>query len=45
MENRTQSQIQYEYMEEMKKWVAKRSEELGRPLTCFVKTFGCPMNA
>ena len=31
-------------MEEMKKWVQKKSEELGRKLTCHVTTFGCQMN-
>jgi len=31
-------------MEEMKKWVQKKSGELGRKLTCHVTTFGCQMN-
>ena len=33
------------YMELCKEWVSKKSEELGRPLTCTAKTFGCQMNA
>lgn len=41
---KNESSRQYEYMEEMKKWVQKRSEELGRKLTCHVTTFGCQMN-
>ena len=42
---KNESSRQYEYMEEMKKWVQKKSEELGRKLTCHVTTFGCQMNA
>lgn len=41
---KNESSRQYEYMEEMKKWVQKKSEELGRKLTCHVTTFGCQMN-
>ena len=44
MEFKTESARQYDYMEQMKEWVAKKTEELGRPLTCFCKTFGCQMN-
>lgn len=44
MEQSSESSRQYEYMEEMKKWVQKKSEELGRKLTCHVTTFGCQMN-
>ena len=40
---KNESSRQYEYMEEMKKWVQKKSEELGRKLTCHVTTFGCQM--
>ena len=36
---------QYYFIEEAKKIVAKREEELGRKLTCCVVTFGCQMNA
>ena len=36
---------QYEYIEKAKQYVAKKSEELGRPLTYNVHTFGCQMNA
>ena len=42
---KNESSRQYEYMEEMKKWVQKKSGELGRKLTCHVTTFGCQMNA
>mgnify|MGYP002540859053 CR=1 FL=1 len=41
---KTESQRQYDYMEQMKSWVAKKSRELGRPLTCHCTTFGCQMN-
>ena len=41
---KNESSRQYEYMEEMKKWVQKKSGELGRKLTCHVTTFGCQMN-
>lgn len=41
---KTESQRQYDYMEQMKSWVAKKSQELGRPLTCHCTTFGCQMN-
>ena len=41
---KNESSRQYEYMEEMNKWVQKKSEELGRKLTCHVTTFGCQMN-
>lgn len=33
------------FMELAKASVAKRAEEKGRPLTCFISTFGCQMNA
>lgn len=36
---------QYYYIEKAKKYVKKMSEELGRPLTFCVTTFGCQMNA
>ncbi|SFR96339.1 tRNA-2-methylthio-N6-dimethylallyladenosine synthase [Anaeromicropila populeti] len=36
---------QYYYMAILKKWVEKKSKELGRPLTCCTVTFGCQMNA
>ena len=41
---RTESEKQYEYMEQMKQWVEKQSQKLGRPLTCHCTTFGCQMN-
>ncbi len=41
---RTESEKQYEYMEQMKQWVEKKSQELGRQLTCHCTTFGCQMN-
>ena len=36
---------QYFFIEKAKEYVAKRSEEAGRPLTFHVTTFGCQMNA
>lgn len=43
-EFKNESERQYYYMEQMKAWVLKKSEELGRSLTCHVTTFGCQMN-
>ncbi len=37
--------LQYEYIEKVKKYVSRLSEEKGRKLTYYVKTFGCQMNA
>ena len=34
---------QYYFMEKAKEYVAKMSEELGRPLVCATVTFGCPI--
>lgn len=34
---------QYYYMAKARQYVKKKSEELGRPLTLFLKTFGCPI--
>lgn len=36
---------QYYYMAKCREILAKKSEELGRPLYCQIKTFGCQMNA
>ena len=36
---------QYYFMEKAKEYVAKMSEELGRPLVAVIQTFGCQMNA
>jgi len=36
---------QYYFIEQAKKLVEKREQELGRKLTCCVTTFGCQMNA
>ena len=36
---------QYYYMAKARKYVAQKSEEIGRPLTFCVTTFGCQMNA
>lgn len=36
---------QYYYMAKAKNFVEKKSKEIGRPMTYFVKTFGCQMNA
>ena len=43
--NTNETQKQYEYMEKAKGYVKAKSEELGRPLTYCVTTFGCQMNA
>ena len=32
-------------MAKVKDFVEKKSKEIGRPMTYFVKTFGCQMNA
>ena len=40
-----EANLQYEYMDKAKEYVAKKSAELGRPLTFCVVTFGCQMNA
>ena len=36
---------QYYFIEKAKAYVQRESEELGRPLTFCVTTFGCQMNA
>ena len=36
---------QLSYIESLKKYYGKKSEELGRPLTAHIATFGCQMNA
>lgn len=38
-----EANTQYEYMERAKAHVEALSKEIGRPLTYFVKTFGCQM--
>lgn len=43
--NENETKRQYEYMEKAKSYVQAKSEELGRPLTYCVTTFGCQMNA
>lgn len=43
-EFRNESEKQYDYMQQMKTWVERKSKELGRPLTCHCTTFGCQMN-
>lgn len=40
-----QNEKQRYYMQEVKKIVEKKSQELGRPLFCCTQTFGCQMNA
>ncbi len=35
---------QYYFIKKNREYVAKKKEELGRPLTCSVNTFGCQMN-
>lgn len=44
-EHLTEAERQYYYMEQCHKWVSSQEEELGRPLTAAVITFGCQMNA
>ncbi|MDY2727210.1 MAG: tRNA (N6-isopentenyl adenosine(37)-C2)-methylthiotransferase MiaB [Anaerostipes faecalis] len=44
LEYKNETQRQMHFMNEMKKWVQEKTEELGRPLTCHVTTFGCQMN-
>ncbi len=36
---------QFYFMEQCRRWVKRRSEELGRPLFACTVTFGCQMNA
>ncbi len=36
---------QYFFIEKCRQSVMKMQEDLGRPLTCFIQTFGCQMNA
>ena len=36
---------QYYYIEKAKQYVKAKSEEIGRPLTFCVTTFGCQMNS
>ena len=43
--NANETKRQYEFMEKAKGYVKQQSEELGRPLTYCVTTFGCQMNA
>ena len=40
-----QNEKQRYYMQEVRKIVQKKSQELGRPLFCCTTTFGCQMNA
>ena len=40
-----ETKLQYEYIEKAKKYVSQKEKELGRKLTCYVKTFGCQRNA
>ncbi len=41
----TEPERQYYFIEKAKKYIKEESEELGRPLTFCVTTFGCQMNA
>ena len=41
----TEPERQYYYIEKAKQYVAEKAEEIGRPLTFTVTTFGCQMNA
>ena len=42
IEELTEAQRQYYYIEQCHQWVAGREKALGRPLTAAVITFGCP---
>lgn len=33
------------YIAKCRQWVRETSAQLGRPLTCYITTFGCQMNA
>lgn len=41
----TEPARQQYFIARCRQWVTKKSEELGRPMTCFISTFGCQMNA
>ena len=41
----TEPERQYYFIQEAKKIIEKKEQELGRKLTCCVTTFGCQMNA
>ncbi len=45
MRDLEETRLQYDYIEKAKAYVKKESEEIGRPLTYCVHTFGCQMNA
>ena len=36
-----ETKLQYDYIEKAKTYVQEKEAELGRKLTCCVKTFGC----
>ena len=40
-----EANLQYEYMDKVRGYVKQQEEQIGRPLTFYVKTFGCQMNA
>lgn len=40
-----ETKLQYEYIKKAREYVEKKSREKGRPLTYWVTTFGCQMNA
>ncbi len=41
----TESELQHNYIKDCRSLLREREQELGRPLTCNVTTFGCQMNA
>ena len=41
----TEPARQQYFIARCRQWVTEKSEELGRPMTCFISTFGCQMNA
>ena len=40
-----EANTQYGYMDKARAYVEALSKEIGRPLTFYVKTFGCTMNS
>lgn len=41
----TEPDRQHYFIARCRQWVREKSEELNRPLTCHISTFGCQMNA
>ncbi len=41
----TEPERQQYFISRCREWIQERTGELGRPLTCYISTFGCQMNA